>query len=79
MKHALRQNYRIYRRYISGDGNNLKETTNCIPDLKNTSKESYFTNLGKRLNDPQTIKKKLKRFLNQIKIVEIPNLLVNKM
>ena len=59
----------------------LHKTTNLVTKLLTTSKESYLTNLGKRLNDPSTSSKTywsiLKRFLNKIKIPIIPPLLVN--
>ena len=35
---------------------NLQETTNYISDLITASKDSDFTNLGKRLNHPNTSK-----------------------
>ena len=56
IQHAIRQKNRLYRRYVSGGRNQedeiiLQETTNYISD---SSKDSYFTNLGKRLNDSIT-------------------------
>ena len=60
---------------------NLQNNTNLVSNLITTSKDSYFINLGKKLNDPQTSPKTywsiLKRFLNKIKIPTIPPLLVN--
>ena len=76
----------IYRKYISGDRNqedeiDLQETTCFVSNLITAAKESYSTNLGKRLNgqhtSPKTYWSILKRFLNKVKIPAIPPLLVN--
>ena len=86
IKSALRKKNRIYRKYISGgrkpnDEIKLRETTDFISNLIETSRSSYFKNLSMRLNDPATSSKSywsiLKRFLNKVKIPEIPPLLVN--
>ena len=59
----------------------LQADTVFVSNLIATTKESYFTDLGKRLNDPKIGPKTywsiLKRFLNKIKIPTIPPLLVN--
>ena len=59
----------------------LREYTDFVLNLITTTKESYFSNLGKKLSDPMTGPKTywsiLKRFLNKIKIPAIPPLLVN--
>ena len=86
IKSALRNKNRLYKKYISGgkkseDGIKLQHDTILVSNLITTTKESYFINLGKRLNDPQTGPKTywsiLKRFLNKIKIPTIPPILVN--
>ena len=73
-------------KYISGDRidlgeANLIEATNFMSDIITTSNESYLTNIGEKLNDPNTNSKTywslLKRFLNKVKIPEIPPLIVN--
>ena len=77
---------RLDRKYISGgrkdiDEVKLIEATNFVSDLITTSKESYLTNIGEKLNDPNTSPKTywslLKRFLNKVKIPEIPPLIIN--
>ena len=86
IKNALRKKNRLYRKFISGgrtvhDQIQLNEITVTISDLITNSKNAYFTNLGKKLNDPSTSPKAywsiLKRFLNKIQIPIIPPLLVN--
>ena len=86
IKTALRQKNRVHSKYISGgrsqnDEINLHKATMFISNIISTSKNSYFTNLGKRLNDPNTNSKTywsiLNFFLDKIKIPEIPPLLVN--
>ena len=81
IKCALRKKNKLYRKYISGgrtdlDEANLIEATRFVSDLIKTSKESYLTNIGEKLNDPNTSSKTywylLKRFLNKVKIPEIP-------
>ena len=57
IKCALRKKNRLYRKYISGgrkdiDAIKLIEATNFVSDLITTSKESYLTNIGEKLNDP---------------------------
>ena len=87
IKSALRYKNRLHKKYISGrtevDKINLKSYTDFVCDLITTAKESYFINLGKKLNDPKTSPKTywsiIKRFLNKIKISTIPPLLVNGM
>ena len=87
IKSALRYKNRLHKKYISGrtevDKINLKNYTDFVCDLITTAKESYFINLGKKLNDPKTSPKIywsiIKRFLNKIKIPTIPPLLVNGM
>lgn len=83
---ALRRKNRQYRKYISGgmkeeEYSNLKEATDLVSTLIATSKDTYFTNLGKKLNDPNTSPKTywsiLKRFLNKVKVPEIPPLLMD--
>ena len=59
IKSALRYKNRLYKKYISGgrkqeDGINLCNNTNFVSNLIATTKESYFSNLGERLNDPKT-------------------------
>ena len=87
IKSALRHKNRLYKKYISGgkkqeDEINLGENTVFVSNLIATTKDSYFSDLGKRLNDPKTGPKTywtiLKRFLNKIKIPTIPPLLVNE-
>ena len=60
---------------------NYKLIQFLVSNLIATTKDSYFTDLGKRLIDPKTGPKTywsiLKRFLNKIKIPTIPPLLVN--
>ena len=77
---------RIYKRYISGgrkqeDESCLRETSELVSNLITNAKSSYFTNLGKRLNDPLTGPKTywsiLKRLMNKVKIPSVPPLLVN--
>ena len=55
--------------------------TDFVSNLITAAEDSYFTNLGKKLNDPGTSPKTywsiLKNVLNKIKIPEIPPLLVN--
>ena len=57
---------------------NLRQNTDFVSKI---TKDYYFSNLGKRLNDPMTDPKTywsiLKRFLNKIKIPAIPPLLVS--
>ena len=86
IKMALRRKNRLYRKYISSgkkqeDEINLNNTTDIVSKLITESKEIYFTNLGKRLIDPNTSPKTywtiLKKFLNKVKISNIPPLLVN--
>ena len=86
IKSALRRKNRLYKKYISGgkkqeDEVNLRQNTDFVSNLIATTKDYYFSNLGKRLNDPTTDPKTywsiLKRFLNKIKIPAIPPLLVN--
>ena len=86
IKNALRHKNRIYKRYISGgrkqeDESCLRETTELVSNLITNAKSSYFTNLGKRLNDPLTGPKTywsiLKRLMNKVKIPSVPPLLVN--
>ena len=87
IKSALRYKNRLHKKYISGrtevDKINLKNYTDFVCDLITTAKESYFINLGKKLNDQKTSPKIywsiIKRFLNKIKIPTIPPLLVNGM
>ena len=63
------------------DETNLTEATNSVSELISSAKESYFIKMGYKLNDPQTSPKAywsiLKRFLNKVKIPEIPPLLIN--
>ena len=86
IKNALRHKNRLYKKYISGglkqeDETNLRETSNFVSNLIADAKSSYFTNLGKRLNDPLTDPKTywsiLKRLMNRVKIPTVPPLLVN--
>ena len=86
IKSALRRKNRLYKKYISGgkkqeDEVNLRQNTDFVSNLIATTKDYYFSNLGKRLNDPTTDPKTywsiLKHFLNKIKIPAIPPLLVN--
>ena len=86
IEHVLRRKNRLCRKYVSGgmkrdDEINLREAPDIVSDLISTSKEFYFTNMGKRLSDPRTSSKTywsiLKRFLNKIKIHAIPPLLVH--
>ena len=86
IKSALKNKNRLYKKYISGskkqeDEIKLQADTVFVSNLIATTKDSYFTDLGKRLNDPKTGPKTywsiLKRFLNKIKIPTIPPLLVN--
>ena len=86
IKNALRHKNRIYKRYISGgqkqeDESCLRETSELVSNLITNAKSSYFTNLGKRLNDPLTGPKTywsiLKRLMNKVKIPSVPPLLVN--
>ena len=86
IKIALRRKNRLYRKYISGgkkqeDEINLNNITDIVSKLITDSKETYFTNLGKRLIDPDTSPKTywsiLKKFLNKVKIPNIPPLLIN--
>ena len=86
IKSALRYQNRLHKKYISGgrteyDKIDLQNNTNLVSNLITTTKDSYFINLGKKLNDPQTSPKTywsiLKRFLNKTKIPTIPPLLVN--
>ena len=81
-----KKNTDIYRKYISGgrkkdDEIKLSKMTDFVSNLITAAKDSYFTNLGKKLNDPGTSPKTywsiLKMFLNKIKIPEILPLLVN--
>ena len=85
IKCALRKKNKLYRKYISGGRtdlyeSNLIEATYFVSDLKTTSKESYLTNIGEKLNDHNTSSKTywslLKRFLNKVKIPEVPPLIV---
>ena len=59
----------------------LQADTVFVSNLIAITKDSYFTDLGKRLNDPKIGPKTywsiIKRFLNKIKIPTIPPLLVN--
>ena len=80
IKHALRRKNRLYKKYISSgrtydDEIDLRETTTVVSNLIISSKESYFENLGKKLNDPSTSPKTywsiLKRFLNKAEIPAI--------
>ena len=86
IKKALRRKNRLYRKFMSGgqkieDEIELSEATNAVSELISTAKESYFVKMGYKLNDPQTSPKTywaiLKRFLNKVKIPEIPPLLVD--
>ena len=86
IKNALRHKNRIYKRYISGgrkqeDESCLREMSELVSNLITNAKSSYFTNLGKRLNDPLTGPKTywsiLKRLMNKVKIPSVPPLLVN--
>ena len=86
IKKALRRKNRLYRKFISGgqkkeDETNFIEATNLVSELISTAKESYFVKMGYKLNDPQTSPKTywsiLKRFLNKVKIPEIPPLLID--
>ena len=86
IKKALRRKNRLYRKFISGgqkkeDETNLTEATNMVSELISSAKESYFVKMGCKLNDPQTSPKAywsiLKRFLNKVKIPEIPPLLID--
>ena len=86
IKCALRKKNRLDRKYISGgrkdiDEVKLIEATNFVSDLITTSKESYLKNIDEKLNDPNTSSKTywslLKRFLNKVKIPEIPPLIIN--
>ena len=59
----------------------IRETSNFVSNLITDAKSSYFTNFGKRLNDPLTGPKTywsiLKRLMNKVKIRTVPLLLVN--
>ena len=86
IKNALLHKNRIYKRYICGgrkqeDESCLRETSELVSNLITNAKSSYFTNLGKRLNDPLTGPKTywsiLKRLMNMVKIPTVPPLLVN--
>ena len=86
IKSALRRKNSLYRKYISGgkkseDVVKPQDNTILVSNLITTTKESYFINLGKRLNGQQTGPKTywsiLKRFLNKIKIPAIPPILVS--
>ena len=86
IKNALRHKNRLYKKCISGglkqeDDNNLRETSNFVSNLITDAKSSYFTNLGKRLNDPlsgpKTYWSILKRVTIKVKIPTVPPLLVN--
>ena len=85
IKKALRRKNRLYRKFISDgqkkeDETDLTEATNSVSELISSAKESYFVKMGYKLNDPQTSPKAywsiLKRFLNKVKIPEIPPLLI---
>ena len=76
IKIALRHKNRLYKKFISGgkkreDEINLRENSDLVANLITTTKASYFSNLGKRLNDPLAGPKKywsiLKRFFEQNK------------
>ena len=59
IKCALRKKNKLCRKYISVgrtdlDEANLIEATNFVSDLITTSKESYLTNIGEKLKDPNT-------------------------
>ena len=86
IKGVLRRKSRLYKKYISGgrtkeDETNLIEVTEMTSNLISTYKDSYFKKLGQKLNDPNTSTKAywsiLKRFLNKLKIPEIPPLIEN--
>ena len=71
IKSALRNKNRLYKKYISGgnkreDEIKLRADTIFVSDLIASTKDSYFADLGKRLNDPKTGSKTywsiLKRF-----------------
>ena len=59
----------------------LIEAINTVSELISISKHNYLTKQGSKLNDPRTNSKAywaiLRRFLNKVKIPEIPPLLVN--
>ena len=86
IKGALRYKNRLYKKYISGgkkqeDELRFQDNSEFLSKLITATKDSYFSNLGRRLNDPTTSPKTywsiLKRFLNKIKIPSIPPLLVD--
>ena len=86
IKGVLRRKSRLCKKYISGgrtkeDETNLIEITEITSNLISTYKDSYFKKLGQKLNDPNTSTKAywsiLKRFLNKLKIPEIPPLIEN--
>ena len=57
------------------------EAINTVSELISISKHNYLTKQGSKLNDPRTNPKTywsiLRRFLNKVKIPDIPPLLVN--
>ena len=72
IKNALRHKNRLCKKYISGglkqeDETNLRETSNFVSNLITDAKSSYFTNLGKRLNDPLTGPKTYLSILKRLK------------
>ena len=84
--HAVRKTNRLYKKYISGGKKHedeivLQENKVILTDLITNARESYFSNLSNKLNDPTTSSKTywsiLKRFINNVKIPNIPPLLVN--
>ena len=86
IKSALLRKNRLYKKYISGGKKQeheikLRQHTEVVSNLITSTKNSYFANLGEKLNNPETRPKTywsiLKRFLNKIKIPTIPPLLVD--
>ena len=57
IKSALRYHNRLHKKYISGgrtedDQSNLHYNTHFVSNLITTTNDSYFINLGNKLNDP---------------------------
>jgi hypothetical protein len=86
IKLALRHKNRLFRKYTSRgmsreDKFIFDEHSHFCHDLISSCKESYYSNLGKRLNNPATSPKAywsiLHRFMNKVKVPAIPPLIVN--
>ena len=85
IKKVLRKKNRLYKKYIASGKNNfaneLSHLSDLVSDLIDKTKSKYFSDLGKRMNDPLTAPKTywslLRRLMNKVKIPVIPPLLIN--